>query len=146
LGSGASSRLFIELREKQGLMYDVGSSQTEGSDFGYFSINCAVKQKYAQEAQHLILKELTKLRNKNIPQPELDKGKDMIIGDIFRAIDNAQSCPEVLAVMEIQYGDETALQDYISRLKKVNTEELRDAANKYLQEDKLSTAILAPKQ
>lgn len=145
LGAGASSRLFIELREKRGLTYDVGSSQVEGSDFGYFGINCAVRQKHVEEAEQLILRELSQLRNENVPEAELSKGKNMILGDIFRGVDNAQSCPEILVVMEVQFGDETALLDYVNRVKLVTADEVRDVANRYLQEDRLATAILAPK-
>ncbi len=145
LGAGASSRLFIELREKQALTYDVGSAQTEGSDFAYFSINCATKPKNVPKAQDLILHELERLRNENVPEPELSKGKDMIVGDILRAVDNAQSCPEVLAVMEMRFGRETSLLDYINRVRAVSADEARAVAERYLSEDRLATAILAPK-
>jgi zinc protease len=145
LGAGASSRLFIELREKQALTYDVGSTQTEGTDFAYFSINCATKPKNVPQAQKLILRELERLRTENVPEAELSKGKDMIVGDIFRAVDNAQSCPEVLAVMEMRFGTETCLLDYITKVKAVSADEVRAAAERYLDEGKLATAVLEPK-
>lgn len=145
LGAGASSRLFIELREKRGLTYDVGASQVEGSDFGYLSINCAVKQKHVEDAQRLIFAELSRLRNEKIPDEELTKAKDMILGDIFRGVDNAQSCPEILTVMEIQFGDENALLNYVNQVRAVSADDVWDAANRYLQEDNFATAVLAPK-
>ncbi|XES77891.1 MAG: M16 family metallopeptidase [Candidatus Bathyarchaeia archaeon] len=145
LGAGASSRLFIELREKRGLTYDVGTSQVEGSDFGYLCINCAVKQSRVDDAQRLIRVELSRLRNENVPEEELNKAKDMILGDIFRGVDNAQSCPEILTLMEIQFGDEHALLDYVNQVRVVTAIEVRDVANKYLQEDQLATAVLTSK-
>jgi zinc protease len=145
LGAGASSRLFIELREKRAYTYDVGSSQTDGSDFGFFSVNCAVKQKHVEEAERLILKELSKLKTEKVPNDELDKGKDMILGDIYRGVDNPESCAEILAIMEGQFGNENALINYINRVKAVTTDDVRDVANRYLQEDRFATAIIAPK-
>jgi predicted Zn-dependent peptidase len=145
LGAGASSRLFIELREKWALTYDVGAMHVDGSDFGYFGINCAVKQNRLKEAQRLIFEEFSKLRTKRVPEAELNKGKDMILGDIFRGVDNAQSCPEILTLMEIQFGDENALLDYVNQVRVVTAIEVRDVANKYLQEDQLATAVLTPK-
>ena len=145
LGAGASSRLFIELREKRAYTYDVGSSQTDGSDFGFFSVNCAVKQKHVEEAERLILKELSQLKTEKVPDEELNKGKDMILGDIYRGVDNAESCAEILAIMEVQFGNENALIDYLNRVKAVTANDVRDVANRYLQEDRFATAILAPK-
>ncbi len=145
LGAGASSRLFIELREKHALMYDVGSSQIDGSDFGYFSINCALKQKHLEVAERLIMRELAKLKTEKVPNEELNKGKDMILGDILRGIDNAESCPEILAVMEIQFGNANALINYINGVKAVTADQVRDIANKYLQEENFAKAIIAPK-
>ena len=145
LGVGASSRLFIELREKRALTYSIGSSQTDGLDFGYLSIDCALKEKHYQKAERLILKQISRLQNETIPNSELTKGKDMILGDIFRGIDDGETRPEILAIMEMQFGSETALVDYVNRVKEVKADDVRDAANKYLQESQFATAVLSPK-
>jgi predicted Zn-dependent peptidase len=145
LGAGASSRLFIELREKRAYTYEVGSMQTDGSDFGFFNINCAVKQKHVEEAERLILKEISKLKTEKVPEGELEKAKNMILGDVYRSIDDAESCAEIIASMEIQFDNENALIDYISKVKTVTSDDIRDVANRYMQEDKFVTAILEPK-
>jgi predicted Zn-dependent peptidase len=145
LGVGASSRLFIELREKRAFTYSVSSSQTDGLDFGFFSVDCALKQKHANEAERIILRELSRIRNEDVPVEELNKGKDVILGDIFRAIGNLEVCPEILAFMEIQFGNEHSLVDYTERVKAVTGEDVREVAEKYLREENLATAILAPK-
>ncbi len=145
LGVGASSRLFIELREKRALTYSIGSTQTDGLDFGYLSIDCALKQQNAQEAKRVILKEISKLQNEQVSEAELIKGKDMILGDIFRGVDDGETCPEILAVMEMQFGTENALVDYVNRVEAVTVENVREVANKYLQENQFASAILFPK-
>jgi predicted Zn-dependent peptidase len=145
LGIGASSRLFIELREKLALTYSIGSSQTDGLDFGYLGIDCALKQKHVEEAERLILKQLSKLRDEKVPEAELTKGKDMILGDVFRGVDSGETCPEILAIMEIQFGSENGLVDYVNRVKAVTAEDVQDVSNKYLQENQFATAVLAPK-
>jgi predicted Zn-dependent peptidase len=145
LGVGASSRLFIELREKRALAYSISSSQTNGLDFGYFSIDCALKQKHVEDAKGLILREISKLKSKKVPEEELNKGKDMIFGDLFRAIDNSETCPEILTLMEIRFGNENSLIDYADSVKAVTANDVLDVANKYLQEENIATAVLAPK-
>jgi predicted Zn-dependent peptidase len=145
LGVGASSRLFIELREKRALAYSIGSSQTDGLDFGYFSVDCALKKKHTEEASALIRQEFANFRNKEVPEAELSKGKDMILGDIFRGMDDAEIRPEILAVMEMRFGKEDSLIDYIDRVKNVTPAHIIAAANKYLSEENIALAILAPK-
>ena len=76
LSGGTNSRLFIELREKNALTYDVNSDHNKGVDFGFFNINCAVKDKNLAKAERLILKELTKLRTKKIQLNELERIKE----------------------------------------------------------------------
>ena len=67
LSGGTSSRLFVELREKNALTYDVNSDHNKGLDFGFFNVNCAVKDKNLVKAKELILKELSKLKTEKVP-------------------------------------------------------------------------------
>ncbi len=145
LSGGTSSRLFVELREKNALTYDVTCDHNKGTDFGYFSINCAVKDQKLSKAKDLILKELYKLRTNDVPTEELERNKNLILAEILRGMDNPHECSEIIAYMERQFKSERALVDYIGKIKAVSTEEIMDTANTYLQEDCLSTVLLKPK-
>ena len=146
LTGGINSRLFIELREKNALTYDVNSDHNKGLDFGFFSINCAVKAKNLVKAQGLILDELNKLRTEKVPIDELERTKNMIVGASLRGMDGPQECSEILSYMEMQFRSENALVDYIAKIKAVSSEDIVDAANTYLQEDSFSTVLLKPKK
>ena len=145
LSGGTNSRLFIELREKNALTYDVSSDHNKGLDFGFFNINCAVKNRNLLKSKSLILKELAKLRTKKVLIDELDRTKNLIVGASLRGMDDPQECLEILAYMETQFRSEKALVDHIAKIKAISSEDIIDAANTYLQEDCLSTVILKPK-
>ena len=142
LSGGTSSRLFVELREKNALTYDVSCDHNKGVDFGYFSISCAVKNRKLGKATELIFKELSKLRTDKVPKEELDRNKNLIMAEILRGMDNPHECSEILAYMEMQFRTETALVDYIGKIKAVSSEDIMEAANRYLQEDSLTTVTL----
>jgi predicted Zn-dependent peptidase len=142
LGGGTSSRLFVELREKNALTYDVSCDHNKGVDFGYFDINCAIEDKKLGKAKALILKELSKLRTDKVSIQELDRNKNLILAEILRGMDNPHECPEILAYMEMQFRSENALIDYIDKIKTVSCGDIMEAANSYLKEDSLSTVIL----
>ena len=144
LSGGASSRLFIELRENQALTYDVTSDHNMGVDWGYFNINCAVKDKNLVKAKNLILKELSKLRTEKVSIDELERSKNLIIADILRGMDNPQQSSDILAYMEIQFKNEKSLVNYIGNLKAVAADNIIEAANTYLSENCLSTVLLKP--
>jgi predicted Zn-dependent peptidase len=141
---GTSSRLFVELREKNALTYDVNCDHNKGVDFGYFSINCAVKDKKLLKTKDMILKEISRLRTNKVPTQELERNKNLILAEILRGMDNPNECSEILAYLEMQFKSERALIDYIDKIKAVSSQDIAEAANTYLQEDRLSTAMLKP--
>jgi predicted Zn-dependent peptidase len=145
LSVGTSSRLFIELREKNALTYDASSDHNKGVDFGFFSIDCAVKDKNLPKAQNLILKEISKLKTEKVAAEELERSKNLICAEILRGMDNPHETSEIIAYMEIQFRSEMALENYVGKIKAVTSENIIEAANTYLKENCLSTVILKPK-
>jgi predicted Zn-dependent peptidase len=146
LGIGESSRLFVELREKRGLTYDFESMNVHGLDYGYFSIDCAVKTKLLKQTQTIIQEELEKIKNNPVIESDLEKSKNLILGDIFRSIDSSQALPRILTEMEIQFENKNALINYTNKILSLTEQNIFDTANKYFQEENYSTAILTPKK
>jgi predicted Zn-dependent peptidase len=144
LSGGTSSRLFVELREKHALTYNVNANHNKGVDFGYFNVNCAVENKNLSKAEALILKELSKLRKTKVPPEELERSKNLIVAEILREMDNPQEACEILAYLEMQFKSERALTDYIDKIRAVSSENILEAANTYLKADCLATVRLEP--
>ncbi len=144
LGAGASSRLFIELREKRALAYSIDSTNDYGSDYGFFHVDCAVSTKHVEETQRVVFKELEKLWSEKVPEEELGKAKDMILGSVLRTVDSPVDFPETLAVMEMQFGNGHALADYLDAIKAVSADDVARVSSKYLAKDSFSVASLHP--
>jgi len=144
LGGGTSSRLFIELRERYAITYDVNVAHSKGSDFGYLGISLAVNNSKLEKAQKLIRKQLADLREVHVPQAELDRAKQIMLGGILRGMDNPHDCYEIITFMEMQYQTELALKNYVEKIKSVKSEDIRRVAAQFLDEDCLCTAIINP--
>ncbi|MDR0373192.1 MAG: insulinase family protein [Nitrososphaerota archaeon] len=144
LGGGTSSRLFIELREKHAVTYDVNAAHCKGLDFGYLSVNCAVNTRKATKAQKLILEELEKLRSSLVPLVELERAKQIMRGGVLRGMDDAQDTLEIISYMEAQFGSEFALKEYMAKIQAVTSQDIQKAATQYLNEDNLGIAVLKP--
>jgi predicted Zn-dependent peptidase len=145
LGMGESSRLFRELREKRALTYDFSSMNTAGLDFGFFSVNCAVKSASINQALGIIRGELEKLRTCLVDTWELEKSKNVILGDIYRAMDSPIGLPRILADMEIYFGNEKSLADYTQKIQAQTSKSIMQVACKYFDAENFSTAIIKPK-
>jgi zinc protease len=145
LAGGTSSRLFIELREKHAVTYDVDCTHSKGFSFGYFSINCAANSKTAEKTQSLILQELAKLRSEPVSDGELERAKQIMLGGVLRGMDNPETVLDILTFIEIQFGDEHALESYLAERKALTSADIQKVANKYLSQDCLCMARLEPK-
>ena len=146
LGMGESSRLFVELREKRALTYDFDAINVSGLDYGYFSVTCPVSTKSLDLTQTLIRDELQKVKNQPPSKNELDKSKNMLLGGIFRVMDNFHELPGLIAYDEIHFEDEKSLIDYINKINSLTEKDVTEVANKYFQDENYSTAILTPKK
>ena len=104
----------------------------------------AVNNSKLDKAQKLILKEFKNLRTQPVTAEELDRAKQIMLGGVLRGMDNPHDCYEIIAFMDMQFGNEYALKNYVERIKAVTCEDIRLAAVEYLNEDSLCTAILNP--
>jgi predicted Zn-dependent peptidase len=145
LGIGESSRLFVELREKRPLTYDFDSVNVAGLDFGYFSIDCAVKAKSVEQTQNIIQEELQKLKNHPVPKDELAKSKNLLLSDVFRSVDYPYTLPRILTDSELYFENENVLVRYLDRIRSLSERNVTEVANKYFQESNYATVITTPK-
>lgn len=77
LGNLRSSRLFTELRQRRGLVYDVGFGASSFEDYGYGSINSQVSVEYLDEVISIIAKELKRFVEEGPTKAELDNAKNI---------------------------------------------------------------------
>ena len=90
LGEGMSSRLFLELREKRGLVYSAYSTSSHYKDAGALLVYFAVHPKNAASALEAALEELRKLA-RTAPVEELAKVKEMVKGRLLLRMEDTRS-------------------------------------------------------
>ena len=70
-GGSSSSRLFIEVREKRGLAYAVGSYSEQYTDSGLVASYVGTREDNVEEACSIIGAELARLRSEPVTAEEL---------------------------------------------------------------------------
>lgn len=122
LGSGMSSRLWLEVREKRGLAYSVKTFLDAGTNYGYLVIYVGVQKGKEKEAREICLKEFKKM--KNITSEELQKTKEQLIGQRKLSMEGSEDVALNLVLEEIwKEGEE--YYNYFERINKVSLEQVR---------------------
>ena len=75
LGSNMSSRLFVEVREKLGLVYSIKCDTTTYEEIGYFDIITQNESKDTLKCINAIFKELVKIKKELVSESELKANK-----------------------------------------------------------------------
>ena len=143
LGEGMSSRLFLELREKQSLAYDVHSSINLFRDCGSLVIYCGVEPQKTERAINAILEQLNGLQS-NIPQSELEKARELSKGRMLLRMEDSRSVAMWLGTQETLTGTVRTMDEVVERIDAVTTEDLQQLATDLIREDRLNLAVVGP--
>lgn len=143
-GECMSSRLFINIREKESLCYNIYSSMDRYQDCGLFSINAGLDKNRIYEAIELIKKELREVLINGITEDELKKAKSIIKGRMDVALEDTSNIAEF-------YGRQYLLQNKIITssekkeiINKITFQEINDTIKRVINFDKLNLAIIGP--
>src|SRR5690349_20385971 len=90
LGDGMSSRLFLSVREAQGLAYDVSSGLVDYADAGSLEVSAGVDPERLPAALDAVLVELARLRDEPVPPEELAKTKAYLSGGLELRMDETR--------------------------------------------------------
>ncbi len=145
LGSGMSSRLFQNIREKYGLAYSIYSFIDFLIDTGLFGVYIGTKKDMIKDSIELIFKELKELKDTAVSQDELNRTKSQLKGNLMLGLESTSSRMNRLAKMEIYLEEYVPLGETLSEIEKVSTAELLDVANELFEEKRIYTTILKPK-
>ena len=143
LGEGMSSRLFIELRETQGLAYDVHSGVAHFMDSGAFVVTAGVDPKRVYDAVQAIMEELSKLRD-GVPEEELDKAKRLVAGRLLLRIEDNWTLASWMGTQELLLDEITEFDEMLDSVNAVSPEGIRKIANDLLVGDRLNMAVVGP--
>ena len=144
LGAGMSSRLFIEIRERRGLAYSVGSYFEQLSDVGSGAVYVGVDPKKAEETVTAVVGELRKLRDETVPAAELARSKEFRKGRILMSLEDSQAMASWLGSNEITFGEVPTPEEVTARIDAVTVEDVAALARELFTPERYSLAVVGP--
>lgn len=131
LGNGLSSRLFVELREKRGLAYEVSAFYPTRLDTSYFVAYMGTAPENTSTALEGLQAEINRLQNTPLTSDELEVSKNKILGQYALSKQTNTQIAQVLGWYEVLgLGVEYDLQ-FQADIAAVTTEATHEAAVKY---------------
>ncbi|HVE74064.1 MAG TPA: insulinase family protein, partial [Mycobacteriales bacterium] len=143
LGEGMSCRLFLEIRERLALCYDVHSYVSHFRDAGSAVIGAGVDPSKAQPALRAILDELTRLRE-GVPEPELRKAKEFIKGRIQLRMEDTQAVSSWMGGQELLRGEILAVDAVLEAIERITPDDLLRVACDIFRPERLNLAVVGP--
>lgn len=143
LGEGMSSRLFINVRDRKGLAYDIHSYVSHFSDSGSVIVYAGVQPKQVNRALTAILEELAQLKD-GIPEAELTKAKELSKGRLLLRMEDSRNVAGWSGAQELLLGQILTVDEVLSKIDAVTSSDLKGIARQLLVTEKLSLAIVGP--
>lgn len=143
LGEGMSSRLFVEIREKRGLAYDIHSTVAYFADCGAFFINAGVDPKKVYVAVDTILTEISRLKE-GVTSEELERAKQLATGRMLLRMEDTRAVSSWFASQEMLLGHVHKMDEVVGNIESVTAEQILSLANRLLKTEKLNMAVVGP--
>ena len=130
LGEGMSSRLFVELRERRGLAYDVHSSAMHYRDCGALLVTCGVDTTNATEALQAVLREWDSVQQ-GVAEEELSRATEYAVGRLGLRLEDTRAVMGWMGGQELLRNHVKTPEEVVASIRGVTTEQVTEAARRY---------------
>ena len=142
LGGGSmSSRLYLSLREKHGLVYNIDSQAVPLSDTGYWNIYLACEPQHKDQCLELCHKELQTLRDVRLTSSQLQRALRQLEGQMAISAENQENNALAMAKQMLYHHRAPAWQETFAKVKEITAEQLQDVANEVFAQEKIYTLL-----
>ena len=142
LGGGSmSSRLYLSLREKHGLVYNIDSQAVPLSDTGYWNIYLACEPQHKEQCLELCHKELKQLRDTTLTSAQLQRALRQLEGQMAISAENQENNALAMAKQMLYHHHAPAWQETFAKVQQITPTQLQDVANEVFAPEKIYTLL-----
>ncbi|MCY4581397.1 MAG: pitrilysin family protein [Chloroflexi bacterium] len=129
LGEGMSSRLFVELRERRGLAYDVHSSAMHYRDCGALLVTCGVDTSNATEAVRAVLREWDGVQQ-GVTEEELSRATEYAVGRLGLRLEDTRAVMGWMGGQELLRNHVKTPEEVVAGIRGIRPEQVAEAARR----------------
>ncbi|MEX2007948.1 MAG: pitrilysin family protein [Candidatus Spechtbacterales bacterium] len=144
LGSGMSSRLFMEVREKRALAYQVNMTNQSGTDYGHTWVASGIANAKLEEAVEVIIGELHRIKEELVDKDELQKAKNIIEGHTYIALEESDAVAAHWGEQELLLGEAKSPEEHLDNIRAVTARDVQNVANEIFLKEEVRLALIGP--
>ena len=142
LGGGMSSRLFQNVRERQGLCYAIYSELSPFRDTGCLSVYAGTSREWAPKIVQSIVKEFHNLKSQPVSEEEMKRAKAQLKGSLMLSLESSTARMSNLARQEMYFDRFFGLDEIIDRIEQVTAADLMQLANEFFTSEQIAVTVL----
>jgi len=143
-GSGFSSLLNEEIRQKRGLSYSVGSGFTPMRQTGTFAISLQTKADQVAEAEKVVQQTLAQFLRDGPTAEQVENAKRNIVNSFPISVANNSGVVGYLGAMGFYDMPLDYLDNYLKRIQAVTPEQIKTVFNNRIKPNEMITVIVGP--
>ena len=144
LGGSMSSRLFINVRERQGLCYYIRAGISAYEDVGAFTIQAGFDNARIKKAIKSIAEELKTFADEGVSEEELKMAKEYIAGKTALRLEDTESVALRLANMALFEREMKSVKQQLAEVNKVTAKQVQNYAKKLFQNKNVNLVVVGP--
>lgn len=141
LGSGMSSRLFKDLREQEGLAYQLGSGYSPNVLRGSFLLYIGTNPQTLDKAKSGLFAEITRLKTEYVGDKELQDAKEKLLGNYVIGLETNLDKASNIGWYEASTRGYEFKDKYEKLINSVTDSDIIEIANKYFTEDYILSIV-----
>jgi predicted Zn-dependent peptidase len=142
LGGGMSSRLFQNIRERQGLAYAIESDLSPYTDSGVLSVYAGTSGESAAQLIRSVCEELRSVRGDGVSGGELRRAKDHLKGSMMLSLESTSARMSNLARQVMYLGRFISLDEMLASIEAVTLEEVHAIAREFFDPERITLTVL----
>ena len=142
LGGGMSSRLFQNIRERQGLVYSIFSELNPYRDTGCLAVYAGTSRATAPQVVTSIVNEFHELKRNRVSDEELERAKNQLKGSLMLSMESSTARMSNLARQEMYYNRFFGMSEIIERVEAVSVEDVQKNAIEFFDPDQIAVTVL----
>jgi predicted Zn-dependent peptidase len=142
LGGGMSSRLFQNIRERQGLAYSIYSDLNPYRDTGCLAVYAGTSLPSAAKVVQSVVSEFRKLKTDAVQEEELNRCKAQLKGSLMLSLESSTARMSNLARQEMYFDRFYDLDELIERIEAVTAEDVQMLANEFFKTESVAVTAL----
>ena len=144
LGEGRSSVFYQTIKEQKQLAYSIGAANTGFKDDGIFYISANFTPDKLPKLETTIFEEVSNIQKNGVTKEQLQLAKNLIERDTYYARESISNIAGEIGYVMVTTDNIKYYDTYIDNIKLVSAEDVKRAANKYLDSNKCAISIVLP--